>query len=985
MAGDAPDIPIDPQLLNGGISRAQIPTSDILKPTTDNQGRVLTTRESFKAQVEAVRTKQPLRDALISAVQLASVPKGWNLERLRATLVNHWYPTSETSVPGRVTSLTNIPPHDPCEYPLLTINNDEELPLLITPRNPSPQQPPIIASLDSIDDEVSLVNEFGLSIDGAEAHKVLGYGDDDDEDNDDVNGEVDDLGEGEDNTESFQSYQTQLRVSAVLRAEGNRRQGGLKTQKAVVCAWEEFRTLARFEGRIQDDIVDEHSLLSFIQYSAERPKRTRRGHPIPGTFVGASHLKKLFFGALRICKEQDALDPSLATCGLVPGEDAPDITANTFLAEITPEQLEAVAKGFLMHRELCSVVYGHLAWTSQHSSGNRGDDLRALKLAELQPWTMTHPNQETKIQCLLALQSEEKAGKRGMRTVINPVYTVWMAHRSADLCPIGAFAIYHHYLHDVKQLASSEDIDWTVNKSWRQVRVLCGPKSPTTPFSDQSLYNLYVRAFEKANFTSRIKAHLPRHLLGFKQEEMGVDPNDTSQLGWVRGQTYFDTYRPSIAKAAVLAAHGYKTHEIYNPAWRQVRVPEQFLLLVCPMAEEIYEKVAGGANLNGAANYWKLVIQLRPYLFQCGAVLYERCPQSAIFRLPAFAHQDVRNWMLIALQAQEGSPIDRQRLENTILQQSLEDLRSIVSRQNLELARLPVMSLTQGFSMDRYSGEASKSGSVNAVPSTPPASVPNPFSQHRRDASGVYTAADTTLRAFVNASPPSSHVLREPTQVDLVLPPVEAFSDPGAARLIWPPCLGQKSVRWVDVFKLIKQPQLCWESWKPAKTLAQYETVSELWDIFTSGEPVYHNGIQTGVRPPLRDVEQYFQHRWRTKGASNQKKAWERFREIPEYIDNQSTSRGISPAVQSILAFEQRRPDSQGRLKAHKIAEIITLQRRTGPMSISTLSGRLVEDHRAKIEGSQRRLALLSPQSQRKVCRHSPPSLTHTRWWDHIP
>ncbi len=90
----------------------------------------------------------------------------------------------------------------------------------------------------------------------------------------------------------------------------------------------------------------------------------------------------------------------------------------------------------------------------------------------------------------------------------------------------------------------------------------------------------------------------------------------------------------------------------------------------------------------------------------------------------------------------------------------------------------------------------------------------------------------------------------------------------GAVRLIWPPCLGQKSVRWVDVFKLIKQPQLCWESWKPAKTLAQYETVSELWDIFTSGEPVYHDGVQTGVRPPLRDVEQYFQHRWRTKGAS---------------------------------------------------------------------------------------------------------------------
>jgi hypothetical protein len=27
-----------------------------------------------------------------------------------------------------------------------------------------------------------------------------------------------------------------------------------------------------------------------------------------------------------------------------------------------------------------------------------------------------------------------------------------------------------------------------------------------------------------------------------------VDPGDTSKLGWVRGETYFDTYRPAIPK-----------------------------------------------------------------------------------------------------------------------------------------------------------------------------------------------------------------------------------------------------------------------------------------------------------------------------------------------------------------------------------------------------------------------------------------------------
>ena len=42
--------------------------------------------------------------------------------------------------------------------------------------------------------------------------------------------------------------------------------------------------------QIKDDIVDEHLLLLYIKYSAERPKRTRRGDDIPGTFLGAVSL-----------------------------------------------------------------------------------------------------------------------------------------------------------------------------------------------------------------------------------------------------------------------------------------------------------------------------------------------------------------------------------------------------------------------------------------------------------------------------------------------------------------------------------------------------------------------------------------------------------------------------------------------------------------------------------------------------------------------
>ena len=45
-------------------------------------------------------------------------------------------------------------------------------------------------------------------------------------------------------------------------------------------------------------------------------------------------------------------------------------------------------------------------------------------------------------------------------------------------------------------------------------------------------------------------------------------------------------------------------------------MPESFLELVCPMAEGIYAEIVGKDNLTGAANYWSMVMFLRPYVFQ---------------------------------------------------------------------------------------------------------------------------------------------------------------------------------------------------------------------------------------------------------------------------------------------------------------------------------------------------------------------------------
>ncbi|KAJ7449320.1 hypothetical protein B0H11DRAFT_2332305 [Mycena galericulata] len=323
--------------------------------------------------------------------------------------------------------------------------------------------------------------------------------------------------------------------------------------------------------------------------------------------------------------------------GLDEAEDAPDIRANTFLAEVTEEKLQQTGYGFLAHRQEVQCASRYSVISHGHASMRRETE------AELQPYDMLHPDRRTVFFSVLGLQGEEKAGKRGMRTVVNPSYSVFIANRNPEMCPLGALAFYQHYIHDEIDISEKMNIDWGVNKSWRMIRVLHGP--PGTPYNEANLYNLYCNAFNFAGFNSRLKAHLPRHLLGYRQEAVGVDAADTSKLGWTRGETYFDTYAPALPKKTILGAAGYQFDEIYDPPWRHVHVPTQFLPLICPKAEEIRDSVQNRENLFGTFGYWSMVIDLRPYAFQCGAAIFQKCPKSALFRLPAFKDVDVQNWM----------------------------------------------------------------------------------------------------------------------------------------------------------------------------------------------------------------------------------------------------------------------------------------------------------------------------------------------------
>ena len=175
--------------------------------------------------------------------------------------------------------------------------------------------PYVMEDGDSEDeDEEVLVREFDR--DGAQgAEDLLGFGKDgldDDAEEDEWNLADDgksaapclaipraDLGP----LDHFKKFQTDTRVAAAVRSEGNRRRGGVKTQKSTVKIWnvslpfhcldvdftptysssQLFLTKEKASGGVHDDIVNEHSLLQFIAWSSNRPKLNRWGEYISGT------------------------------------------------------------------------------------------------------------------------------------------------------------------------------------------------------------------------------------------------------------------------------------------------------------------------------------------------------------------------------------------------------------------------------------------------------------------------------------------------------------------------------------------------------------------------------------------------------------------------------------------------------------------------------------------------------------------------------
>ncbi|KAF8221846.1 hypothetical protein L208DRAFT_1382089 [Tricholoma matsutake] len=230
----------------------------------------------------------------------------------------------------------------------------------------------------------------------------------------------------------------------------------------------------------------------------------------------------------------------------------------------------------------------------------------------------------------------------------------------------------------------------------------------------------------------------------------------------------------------------------------------------------------------------------------------------------------------------------------------LEEIWSLLQDQKVQMERLmlmfqqctAVLSPTQGFLTAIYSQRVGigmgieQSGNVLL----PSAIIHESGAPLQLDNMGVYWADDSMLHAF-------SPLLEQDHKLTWYYPQLlhsPSLMHDSQLSLLWLPILGQRSIRWDQVFALVQQPELLWDCWKSSKSLDQY-SLEELWTCYSLGEHVFNVArVQTGIKPLLQFVEQYFQSKWHGHSAGDRKK-WEHFHEIPEWILLCSTARVVSP------------------------------------------------------------------------------------------
>ncbi|KAJ9111320.1 hypothetical protein QFC20_002611 [Naganishia adeliensis] len=689
-----------------------------------------------------------------------------------------------------------------------------------------------------------------------------------------------------DEVESKTSFDKQLKDTMQYQhdvIQGSRRPGAISTDRHCVKMIERFTAIALPQNHLQDAFIDEHFITLSLKHSSERERMTPQGLAIPGTRIGSAQLRKLFFGALRYRHQQVATIPELAAqkvqrpaasrqltkflkalmhqavvnlrMGETEGEDAQDVRAGTILDRLTSEEEIRLGAGFLVHK-----------------NGMRGDVIRSMYLAAMQPYNMMLPLQSANVEVpgIILLQWTHKTGYTTSDQ--HPKFHTVITHKDPLYDAHTSFALYFHWLFDVYEIEEKHEFDWTLNKSWR-----------------------------------RHKSSLQRQLMGKHHGEYGVAQSETERMGWASG-VYAKHYANPIAKHDVLGSAGFSKVERYDPAEAR--------------GKQIQTAIDNGnTKIRGSLAFWKVIVCLRPRLFLGAAAIRQKYPDSALFRLPALVYPKVVEWM------DKFHPKDLESLDKESQQVNLDNIQSEIVAEQLagihgrllgletKLANLcelldrrtAVLLPSKGVDGVMYTTDnqspfktptpnvaspcAARKGNQDSSPTLPstPTHAPNrpsPNSQTQaidsdlqlvsdlcsvhataeEEERGIYLDQQGQTRAFAFPSPSKSTTTRKKTDLDPVLP----------SHLAWAP----KGVKWESIFVYVKNPLVLWETWKP-KAMGLYSTLQEVWADWDQPRIVEN----AGQKPPLKLVEGKWQSGWGRAGNA-EKKRWSNYKFLVDFCKN---------------------------------------------------------------------------------------------------
>lgn len=230
-------------------------------------------------------------------------------------------------------------------------------------------------------------------------------------------------------------------------------------------------------------------------------------------------------------------------------------------------------------------------------NGRRGEDIRSLKLSQLQLSKLAAVGPEP---CWVVGASLRDVKERvcNMETLIG-----WMRTKDRMHCPIGALASYLVWLIDIEgaQILQTLQTDLQTlqmngkrgyNPRWRKMHLVFGkdiysPVSPTTHTSDVNKVLLQGGITGK-----KAKTHLGRNTVLCNETEAGVAHVDVRGHMGLEHTTSTDVYlRGSYWTRPMLAAAGWTELDKFFCWWesKESFIPSPLRKLVLPMLDELFE------------------------------------------------------------------------------------------------------------------------------------------------------------------------------------------------------------------------------------------------------------------------------------------------------------------------------------------------------------------------------------------------------------